>query len=430
MFERAEAERATAARVDAARASHAAPPRAAEQVADEAAIEPISVRRRIEETENRFRVMADNAPVLLWMAGKDGLCDFFNQGWLSFTGRPLSDELGNGWAEGVHPEDFSRSMQVFLEAFVSRRAFAMEYRLRRHDGEYRWIFDQGAPRLDGEGEFVGFIGSCVDVTAQRDARDALGQLTLALEERVRERTALAAEREMLLREVHHRVKNDLQLISSLLGMQGRAFGDAGPALAFEECQSRVQAIARVHEHMYQSHDLAEMSFSEHLRQLAAEVVQTGAPPMGVALLLDVGESVVLGVDQAIPCTMIVHELCVNAFKHAFVGGRTGSVRVTCRREGEADVSVSVEDDGAGMLGGVRPRSPGLGWTLVDAFARQLGAELTVVCTPGTRVSLRFASTGASRARARPHEPLGPHAVAWPEKKGAPVQNGATTRESA
>jgi PAS domain S-box-containing protein len=362
---------------------------------------PSSVRRRSEAPEGRFRTMADTAPVLLWMAGTDGLCDFFNQGWLSFTGRRLSEELGNGWAEGVHPEDFARTMQVFLDAFVARRPFAMEYRLRRHDGEYRWIFDQGAPRFDGDGGFVGFIGSCVDITSQREARDALCQVNQMLEERVRERTALAAEREMLLREVHHRVKNDLQLISSLLRMHGQRFEEDGaPACAFEECQGRVQAIARVHEHMYQSRDLAEMSFSEHLRQLTLEVHQTGASPPGVELVLDIGERVVLGVDQAIPCALIVHELCRNAFKHAFVGGRTGTVRVTCREEDGGGVIVQVQDDGAGIAGGAAPGTRGLGWTLIDAFARQLGADLEVQATAGTCVALRFAGTGSGRAHSR------------------------------
>jgi PAS domain S-box-containing protein len=359
-----------------------------------------SARRRIEETESRFRTMANNAPVLLWMAGPDGLCDFFNQGWLSFTGRSLAEELGNGWAEGVHHEDFARSMQVFLEGFVARRPFAMEYRLRRHDGEYRWIFDQGAPRFEEDGSFVGFIGSCVDITAQREARDTLGQLNQMLEQRVRERTALAAERETLLREVHHRVKNDLQLISSLLGMHGRRFEDQEPGLAFEDCQGRVQAIARVHEHMYQSSDLAEMSFSEHLRLVTLEVDQTGAAPPGVSLVLDIGEQVVLGVDQAIPCAMIVHELCRNAFKHAFPGGRTGSVCVSCREVADGGVIVQVEDDGVGIPGGAAPRTRGLGWTLIDAFARQLGAILQVRATAGTCVSLRFAGVGACRSDSR------------------------------
>lgn len=355
---------------------------------------------RAEPTDRRFRTMADDAPVLLWMAGTDGLCDFFNSGWLTFTGRRLSEEVGNGWTEGVHHEDLARVMGVFRDALAARQPFAMEYRLRRHDGEYRWIFDQGAPHFEADGSFTGFIGSCVDVTTQHEARAALEQRSRMLEERVRERTALAAEREVLLREVHHRVKNDLQVLSSLLGMHGSRFEEQAAALAFEECQGRVQAIARVHEHMYQSRDLAEMSFSEHLRLLTLEVCQTGAPPVGVALVLDIGERVVLGVDQAIPCSMIVHELCRNAFKHAFPDGRAGTVRVSCRGEEGGGVFVQVADDGVGLPGGEAPLAPGLGWTLIDAFARQLGATLEVAASPGTRVTLRFAASGASRAHAR------------------------------
>lgn len=379
-----------------------------------------SLDRRIEETESRFRTMADQAPVLLWMAGRDGLCDFFNQRWLRFTGRALEEEMGNGWAEGVHAEDFSHCMQVFLEAFVAHRPFAMEYRLRRYDGEYRWILDQGAPRFEGD-EFVGFIGSCVDITPQREARDALSQLNQVLEQRVRDRTALAAERETLLREVHHRVKNDLQLISSLLAMHGRELGDDGAARGFEQCQERVQAIARVHEQMYQSIDLHEMCFSEHLRALALDVRATGASPAGVELVLDIGENVMLGVDQAIPCAMVVHELLVNAFKHAFPEGRRGSVRVSCRDEGDGNVAVSVEDDGIGMTSLTGAHGTGLGWTLVDAFVRQLGAKLEFDISHGTRVRLCFAGARASGRRRLERAKGSVRGVAAPARESSAVE---------
>lgn len=365
--------------------------------------------RHAEETESRFRTLADSAPVLLWMSGEDGLCDFFNQGWLKFTGRSLEQELGNGWAEGIHPEDFARSMQTYMEAFVARRAFSMEYRLRRHDGEYRWIFDQGAPRFDGSNRFVGFIGSCVDVTAQHDAHAALGQLNQVLQERVRERTALANEREMLLREVHHRVKNDLQLICSLLSIQERELGDTLAARALEDCGLRVQAIAQIHEQMYQSNDLARLSFSEHLRTLTSQVQRVGGSSR-VEFALDIGEGVTLGVDRAIPCAMIVHELVVNCFKHAFRDGRKGRVTVTCRREVGSVVSVAVQDDGVGMperssngTSGAHGDHPGggLGWTLIDALARQLDGTLLVQSGAGTRVELRFSDESPSQKLVRP-----------------------------
>jgi PAS domain S-box-containing protein len=123
--------------------------------------------------ERRFRELADHAPVLLWIAGPDSECVFFNDGWLRFTGRTMAQERGVGWAEGIHPEDFARAMQVYLEAFVARRPFEMEYRLRRHDGAYRWLFDRGGPYHHDDGSFAGFIGACVDITDARDARDDL-----------------------------------------------------------------------------------------------------------------------------------------------------------------------------------------------------------------------------------------------------------------
>jgi PAS domain S-box-containing protein len=113
--------------------------------------------------ESRFREIADSAPVLIWISGIDTLCYYFNKPWLEFTGRALHQEMGNGWAEGVHSDDFDRCLKVYLESFKKRVPFEMEYRLRRHDGEYRWILDKGVPRRSSDGEFLGYIGSCVDI---------------------------------------------------------------------------------------------------------------------------------------------------------------------------------------------------------------------------------------------------------------------------
>ena len=137
----------------------------------------ITERKRAEhalhESQQRFRLMADAAPVLIWMSGTDKLCTWFNKSWLDFVGRPIEQELGNGWADNVHADDYDRCLTTYVTAFDAREPFRMEYRLRRHDGEYRWVLDSGIPRYGAGGEFAGYIGSCIDITDRKHAEDAL-----------------------------------------------------------------------------------------------------------------------------------------------------------------------------------------------------------------------------------------------------------------
>ncbi|WP_293098688.1 PAS domain S-box protein [Moorena sp. SIOASIH] len=135
----------------------------------------------LEESEARFRMMADHAPVMIWMSGTDKLYNFFNQLWLNFTGNTLELELGNGWAEGVHPDDLEYCFHTYVSAFDARENFRMEYRLRRRDGQYRWILDIGTPRFTPNGDFAGYIGSCIDITERKQAEEALRRQGLIVE---------------------------------------------------------------------------------------------------------------------------------------------------------------------------------------------------------------------------------------------------------
>jgi PAS domain S-box-containing protein len=119
-----------------------------------------------------YAVIVEQAPILIWRADLTMGCDYFNDRWLAFTGRSLSQELGHGWAEGVHPEDLARCLEIYTTSFAARRVFEMEYRLRHADGSYRWLFDRGVPFSAG-GQFAGYIGSCIDVTARVEAERAL-----------------------------------------------------------------------------------------------------------------------------------------------------------------------------------------------------------------------------------------------------------------
>ncbi len=138
-------------------------------------IQDITMRKvaqeQIRESEARFRVLADSAPVLIWTSGTDSLYDYFNQPWLKFTGRPEEMEVGNGWLDGVHPDDLSHCVEIFRSSFEMRQPFLMEYRLCRHDGQYRWLMDTGTPRLSPDGTFLGFIGSCIDITDQKNLQE-------------------------------------------------------------------------------------------------------------------------------------------------------------------------------------------------------------------------------------------------------------------
>jgi PAS domain S-box-containing protein len=148
------------------------------------------IENSLRESEARFRGMANSAPVLIWMSGPDKLCEFFNLGWLKFTGRTLEQEFGNGWAEGVHPEDMPRCLDIYHSSFDARQPFEMEYRLRRHDGVYRWILDMGVPRYAPNRDFLGYIGSAIDITDRKAVEQKSSDILHRLGERVKELTAL------------------------------------------------------------------------------------------------------------------------------------------------------------------------------------------------------------------------------------------------
>jgi PAS domain S-box-containing protein len=144
----------------------------------------------LREAELRYRTLADSGQALIWTATPDKKCDYFNLPWLRFTGRTLEQELGDGWAEGVHPDDLKRCIKLYTEAFDRRERFSIDYRLRRHDGEYRWIQDDGTPRYDSRGKFLGYIGHCLDITDRKRAEEKTRELLAAVQSEKRILTTL------------------------------------------------------------------------------------------------------------------------------------------------------------------------------------------------------------------------------------------------
>jgi diguanylate cyclase (GGDEF)-like protein/PAS domain S-box-containing protein len=137
-------------------------------------LETVGMRElALKESETRFKALADNASALIWMSGTDKLGNYFNKVWLEFTGRSIVQELGNGWAQSVHPDDFQRCQDTYVSAFDARQKFSMDYRLRRYDGEYRWLTDHGVPRYDDQGIFLGYIATCIDITERKQMESSL-----------------------------------------------------------------------------------------------------------------------------------------------------------------------------------------------------------------------------------------------------------------
>jgi PAS domain S-box-containing protein len=206
---------------------------------------------RTGDSETRFRLMADSSPVLLWLSGIDGKCTFFNSTWLEFTGRTLEQEHGEGWAEGVHPEDFERLMTEYMAAFSARRPFEVEYRLRRRDGAYRWILDRGAPRFAASGVFSGFIGSCTDITDRYAAELESQRLARELEE-------ANDHMERLLYAASHDVREPLRNVRTFLDQIERSFSARASDREREYIHHAVDGAERMRELLDGLLDFAEV----------------------------------------------------------------------------------------------------------------------------------------------------------------------------
>jgi len=150
-----------------------------------------------EASEARFYLLADATPLMIWMAGPDGMCTYFNRAWLEFRGRDLADEAGNGWAEGLHPDDRSYCLETYMRAFASREPFRIQYRLQRAGGDYRWLEGTGMPRFEVDGSFAGFMGSAVDINDRKcgvfTPDEESVRMVFALTERERQVLVLIAD---------------------------------------------------------------------------------------------------------------------------------------------------------------------------------------------------------------------------------------------
>lgn len=327
----------------------------------------------IRESEERFRLLTNSAPVMIWSASPDGSCTYFNRPWLDFTGRPMEAELGLGWIEGVHPEDRQRCQDTYNQAFHVRQPFTMEFRFRRHDGEYRWLLDSGVPRFERDGSFAGFIGSALDIAERKAVEEARLNLGGRLIE------AQEQERRHIARELHDDISQRLVVLSLDLQKAASTVPDSEEVLQ-TSLKTLVNAVSKlnvdVHALSYRLHAsrlqllglAATMSY--FCKELAAQRdVEISFTHNGVPA--DLPEAISLCLFR------ILQEALNNAVKHS--GTRQFESRLS---RIDDYLQLTVVDHGAGFDPGAATYSKGLGLISMIERATLVRGTVSVASQPG------------------------------------------------
>jgi len=351
------------------------------------ALRRVRILASLRESEERFRLMASTAPVLIRMSGTDKLCTYFNKLWLDFTGTTLESELGNGWLKGVHPDDMPSCQDTYTRAFDRREEFRMEYRLRRHDGEYRWMLDSGVPRFNPNGSFTGYIGSALDITDHKKAEEALSSVSRRLIE------AQEEERRFIARELHDDMSQRVALLAIDIQRLEDALSQASPALRSQtaeiakrtlEISKEVQSLS----HRLHSSKLELLGVVTAMKAFCNELSAQHEVEISFAHS-DVPPS--LQRDISFCLFRVLQEALRNAVKHsgvrqfeAEVRGVPGAILLTVRDSGVGfSVEEAIKNHGIGLIS-MRERVSIVKGTI----------SITSKLTAGTEIRVRIPLTTA------------------------------------
>lgn len=292
---------------------------------------------------------ADHLPVMMWSADSTGAREWFNRTWLTFRGRAPEHERGFGWMEGVHPDDLAHTLETQREAQRKREPYQVEYRLQRHDGAFRWVLSRGNP-YEKDGEFAGFLGSCFDITDHRANEEKLGDALI--------------EREALLREVHHRVKNNLQTLMALMRFMRRSASQEGREV-LDILNLRLVTMALVQKHLHAADTITEMSATGMLAAILPELTD-----MGLGIKLDLQET---DDDLVLPGQATAYlGLAISEAILLFSQGGSGACHISFESHGGAR-SIIMAGDGGTM----DDSQVLLGQRLVRQYARGAGAVVDI-----------------------------------------------------
>ena len=345
----------------------------------------IDERKRAEsaiiESEERFRQLAENIQQVFWIR------DTVNQKMLYLSpafeslweqSRENFDRNQRFLLKSVHPHDRRKVLELFVyqHQVAEDNSFSHEFRIRGSGGRTKWIRARVFRILNNRGEVYRVAGIAEDITERKIAED---QIKESLE-----------EKSILLKEIHHRVKNNLQVICSLLNLQSGFIKDAEALELFNESQNRIKTMAMIHERLYRSKDLSRIDFGEYTRNLVESLFRSYGVNGNIKLGLNIVD-VSFAVDTAVPCGLIINELVSNALKYAFPGGGSGEISIDLHRAHERGFTLRVADNGVGIPQNLDWRNTtSLGLRLVNILAKQLGASVELAGGEGTAFTLTFA----------------------------------------
>jgi PAS domain S-box-containing protein len=342
----------------------------------------------LRESEERFRLVADTAPVLIWMSGKDKLCTFFNQGWLSFTGRSMEQESGEGWVIGVHPEDIQRCLRTYSASFDARAPFEMEYRLRRFDGEFRWIVDYGTPRFESDGTFCGYIGSAVDITERKTSEESLHTLSGRLIH------AQEQERARIARELHDDFSQRLALLGIGLGQLWKEL----PESQVEQRTGVLEILKGTKEMSSDLHSLSHQLHSSKLELVGLVSALNGlCKEMSEKYKIEIhftksGSLPKITKDVELCLFRVTQEALGNVVKHS--QSKSAQVELGANSMG---VSLRIKDAGRGFEPNLSNPAAGIGLVGMRERLRLVGGRLSVksVLLRGTEIIAEIPQVASS-----------------------------------
>ncbi len=357
--------------------------------------------RALRESEQRFRVITDAAPVLVWMSGTDKLCYYFNKGWLDFVGRTLEQESGNGWVQNVHPEDFDQCFQIYVSNFDARRPFEVEYRMRHHTGQYRWILDRGVPRYSPDGTFEGYVGGCLDIHDQKEAAEK----ARIADDMTRLMKVQDDERRRIARELHDSAGQTLTVLGLSLARLVERARVIAPELAregkgIEDVVQQLHREIRTTSYLLHPPLLDECGLASALNMYVEGLAERSR----IAITLDVAANVGrLPGDMELAIFRLVQECLTNIHRHS--GSETALIRVARERE---SVRTEVRDHGKGIsperLLEIRSHGSGVGIRGIRERIRQFHGEMKIESS-GSGTSVMVSIPMPREARSADSEPL-------------------------